>query len=100
MRLLGLDPGLRHTGWGVIEAAGNHLTHVADGVVHSDGKQSLAERLVTLFRQLGEILDRYQPDEAAVQETFLTKNAPSTLKLGLARAVVLPLPADPAFPLA
>jgi len=100
MRLLGLDPGLRHTGWGVIEAAGNHLTHVADGVVHSDGKQSLAERLVTLFRQLGEILDRYRPDEAAVEETFVNKNASSTLKLGVARGVVLLVPAERGIPVA
>ncbi len=100
MRLLGLDPGLRHTGWGVIEAAGNRLVHVADGVVHSDGKQSLAERLVALFRQLGEILDRYQPDEAAVEETFVNKNPSSTLKLGVARGVVLLAPAERGIPVA
>src|SRR5258708_5824463 len=100
MRLLGLDPGLRHTGWGVIEAAGNRLVHVADGVVHSDGKQSLAERLVALFRQLNEILDRYQPDEAAVEETFVNKNPSSTLKLGVARGVVLLAPAERGIPVA
>jgi crossover junction endodeoxyribonuclease RuvC len=100
MRLLGLDPGLRHTGWGVIEVSGNRLVHVADGVVHSDGKQSLAERLVALFRQLGEILDRYRPHEAAVEETFVNKNASSTLKLGLARGVVLLAPAERGIPVA
>ncbi len=100
MRLLGLDPGLRHTGWGVIEVAGNRLTHVADGVVHSDGKQSLAERLVALFRQLNEILDRYRPDEAAVEETFVNKNPASTLKLGVARGVVLLAPAERGIPVA
>jgi len=100
MRLLGLDPGLRHTGWGVIEAAGNRLIHVADGVVHSDGKQSLAERLVALFRQLNEILDRYRPDAAAVEETFVNKNASSTLKLGVARGVVLLAPAERGIPVA
>src|SRR6266849_9843017 len=100
MRLLGLDPGLRHTGWGVIEVAGNRLTHVADGVVHSDGKQSLAERLVALFRQLNEILDRYRPDEAAVEETFVNKNPSSTLKLGVARGVVLLAPAERGIPVA
>jgi crossover junction endodeoxyribonuclease RuvC len=100
MRLLGLDPGLRHTGWGVIEVVGNRLTHVADGVVHSDGKQSLAERLVALFRQLNEILDRYQPDEAAVEETFVNKNPSSTLKLGVARGVVLLAPAERGIPVA
>jgi crossover junction endodeoxyribonuclease RuvC len=100
MRLLGLDPGLRHTGWGVIEVTGNRLTHVADGVVHSDGKQSLAERLVALYRQLNEILERYRPDEAAVEETFVNKNASSTLKLGLARGVVLLAPAERGIPVA
>jgi crossover junction endodeoxyribonuclease RuvC len=100
MRLLGLDPGLRHTGWGVIEAAGNRLSHVADGVVHSDGTQSLAERLVALFRQLNAILDRYQPDEAAVEETFVNKNPSSTLKLGVARGVVLLAPAERGIPVA
>jgi crossover junction endodeoxyribonuclease RuvC len=100
MRLLGLDPGLRHTGWGVIEVAGNRLTHVADGVVHSDGKQSLAERLVTLYHQLNEILELYRPDEAAVEETFVNKNASSTLKLGVARGVVLLAPAERGIPVA
>ena len=100
MRLLGLDPGLRHTGWGVIEAAGNRLSHVADGVVHSDGRQKLAERLVALFRQLNEILDRYAPDEAAVEETFVNKNPSSTLKLGVARGVVLLAPAARGIPVA
>jgi len=94
MRLLGLDPGLRHTGWGVIEAAGNRLTHIANGVVHSDGKQALAVRLVALYRQLGVILDLYRPDEAAVEETFVNKNPSSTLKLGVARGVVLLAPAE------
>ncbi|HZS82306.1 MAG TPA: crossover junction endodeoxyribonuclease RuvC [Stellaceae bacterium] len=100
MRLLGLDPGLRHTGWGVIEAAGNRLSHVADGVVHSDGKEPLAERLVALFRQLGEIIDRYRPDEAAIEETFVNKNPSSTLKLGVARGVVLLAPAERGIPCA
>jgi crossover junction endodeoxyribonuclease RuvC len=100
MRLLGLDPGLRHTGWGVIDASGNRLSHVADGVVHSDSKDSLPERLVSLFRQLGEILDRYRPDEAAIEETFVNKNPASTLKLGVARGVVLLAPAERGIPCA
>ena len=94
MLILGLDPGLRHTGWGIITAAGNRLSHVADGAVHSDGKAPLAERLVALYRQLGEILDRFRPDEAAVEETFVNKNPASTLKLGVARGVVLLAPAE------
>ena len=66
MRLIGLDPGLRHTGWGVIETSGNRLRHVADGVVHSRDGRPLAERLVDLFRQLNDILAGYAPAAAAV----------------------------------
>jgi crossover junction endodeoxyribonuclease RuvC len=93
MRLLGLDPGLRHTGWGVIEARGNRLSHVADGAVHSDGDKPLAERLAQLHDGLMQVIERYRPGEAAVEETFVNKNPTSTLKLGLARGVVLLVPA-------
>src|SRR5204863_96888 len=92
MRVLGLDPGLRHTGWGVIDVAGNRLHHVADGVVHAPTDLPLAERLVALFRALTQVLERFRPDEAAVEESFVNKNAASTLKLGVARGVVLPPP--------
>ncbi|MBV9826768.1 MAG: crossover junction endodeoxyribonuclease RuvC [Alphaproteobacteria bacterium] len=98
MRVLGLDPGLRHTGWGVIDIAGNRLSHVADGVVHAPVDLSLAERLVRLFRQLGDVLERFHPDEAAVEETFVNKNPSSTLKLGVARGVVLLAPAERGLP--
>src|SRR5712692_10621459 len=100
MRVLGLDPGLRHTGWGVIDVDGNRLTHVADGVASAPADLPLGERLVVLFRQLGEILERYRPDEAAVEETFVNKNAASTLKLGVARGVVLLAPAERGIPVA
>jgi crossover junction endodeoxyribonuclease RuvC len=100
MRVLGLDPGLRHTGWGVIEVAGNRLSHVADGVVHAPTTLPLAERLVALFRQLTEVLERFHPDEAAVEESFVNKNAASTLKLGVARGVVLLAPAERGIPVA
>src|SRR6185312_6736625 len=93
-RLLGLDPGLRHTGWGVVDVAGNRLSHVAAGVVHSRDGEKLATRLVDLFRQLNGVLDRFAPDEAAVEETFVNKNPASTLKLGVARGVVLLAPAE------
>ena len=93
MRLLGLDPGLRNTGWGVIDAEGNRLKHVAQGVVKTNGDESLAVRLGALYRLLGEVLDQYQPDAAAVEETFVNKNPGSTLKLGMARGVVLLVPA-------
>jgi crossover junction endodeoxyribonuclease RuvC len=100
MRVLGLDPGLRHTGWGVIDVAANRLTHVADGVVHAPVDGPLAERLVSLFRQLGIVLGRFLPDEAAVEETFVNKNASSTLRLGVARGVVLLAPAERGVPVA
>ena len=100
MRVLGLDPGLRHTGWGVIDVAGNRLSHVADGVVHAPTNLPLAERLVALFRQLTAVLERFHPDEAAVEESFVNKNAASTLKLGVARGVVLLVPAERGIPVA
>ena len=98
MRVLGLDPGLRHTGWGVIDVAGNRLRHVADGVVHAPLGLPLAERLLALFRQLGLVIERFRPDEAAVEESFVNKNAASTLKLGVARGVVLLAPAERGVP--
>src|SRR6185312_15591659 len=97
-RLLGLDPGLRHTGWGVVDVAGNRLSYVAAGVVHSRDGEELATRLVDLFRQLNGVLDRFAPDEAAVEETFVNKNPASTLKLGVARGVVLLAPAQRGIP--
>ncbi len=98
LRLLGLDPGLRHTGWGVIDVAGNRLSYVADGVAHSRQGDALADRLVTLFRQIGAVIERFQPDEAAVEESFVNKNPASTLKLGVARGVVLLAPAERGLP--
>jgi crossover junction endodeoxyribonuclease RuvC len=98
MRVLGLDPGLRHTGWGVIDVAGNRLRHVADGVVHAPVDLALSERLVALFRQLGAVIERFAPDEAAVEESFVNKNAASTLKLGVARGIVLLAPAERGMP--
>jgi len=100
MRVLGLDPGLRHTGWGVIDVAGNRLGHVADGVVSAPVTLSLGERLVALFRQISEVVERFRPDEAAVEETFVNKNPASTLKLGVARGVVLLAPAERGVPVA
>ena len=100
MRLLGLDPGLRHTGWGVIESQGSRLRHVANGAIHSDGGLPLAQRLVQLHDGLTEVIRLYGPDEAAVEETFVNKNPTSTLKLGLARGVVLVVPALAGLPVA
>lgn len=100
MRVLGLDPGLRHTGWGVIDADGNRLSYVADGVAHPATDQPLAQRLVVLFRQIGAVVERFRPDEAAVEETFVNRNPASTLKLGVARGVALLAPAERGLPVA
>ena len=93
MRLLGLDPGLQHTGWGVIEADGSRLSFVACGAVNSTSSRPLAERLVEIHDGLRAVIDQWEPVEAAVEETFVNKNPTSTLKLGLARGVVLLTPA-------
>ena len=98
MRLLGLDPGLRHTGWGVIEVDGVHLRYLADGAVDSDGRLDLARRLVQLHDGLAAVLAAWRPDEAAVEETFVNKNPTSTLKLGVARGVALLVPALAGLP--
>lgn len=91
-RLLGLDPGLQCTGWGVIEVEGNSLRHLAHGVVASDKSKSLDQRLVDIYDGLCNVLETWQPQEAAVEETFVNKNPVSTLKLGQARGVVLLVP--------
>ncbi len=92
-RLLGLDPGLRHTGWGVIDVDGSRLRYVADGALHPDPDRALAERLVELHDGIAKVIAEYRPQAAAVEETFVNKNAGSTLKLGLARGVALLVPA-------
>jgi len=93
MRLIGFDPGLRRTGWGVIEADGNRLVYVADGIVRVPEAGPLAGRLNALFAALNDVLDRFAPAAAAVEESFVNKNPASTLKLGVARGVVLLAPA-------
>ena len=97
MRVLGIDPGLRNLGWGVIEVTGARLSHVANGICHSapggdDG--DLALRLLSLFDQLSAVLRLYQPDAAAVEQTFVNKDAVATLKLGQARGIALLVPAQ------
>ena len=98
MRLLGLDPGLRHTGWGVIDVAGNQLRHVANGVVDSDSALPMAERLVQIADGLARVIADHEPDEAAVEETFVNRNPTSTLKLGHARGVAILAPAKAGLP--
>jgi crossover junction endodeoxyribonuclease RuvC len=98
MRLLGLDPGLGATGWGVIEFDRGRLTHVGDGVVVTDTARPLAERLVQLAEGLEAVLTTYAPAEAAVEETFVNRNAVSTLRLGQARGIALLVPARAGVP--
>ena len=100
VRLLGLDPGLRRSGWGVIEIDGSRLVHIASGAVTSDSKAPLAERLSQLFTALTAIVETHRPDEAAVEETFVNKNPASTLKLGQARGAVMLAPAQLGIPVA
>ncbi len=98
MRLIGLDPGLRLTGWGVIDVEGNRLRHVAHGVIKVASDQTLAERLNDLFEGVAAVIAAQQPLEAAVEETFVNVNPGSTLKLGQARGVVMLAPARCGLP--
>ncbi|WP_395020502.1 crossover junction endodeoxyribonuclease RuvC [Dongia sp.] len=93
MRIIGLDPGLQHTGWGIIDQDGSRLSFVAAGRISSIASQPLAERLVEIHTGLVAVIDAHQPDTAAVEETFVNKNPTSTLKLGVARGVALLTPA-------
>jgi crossover junction endodeoxyribonuclease RuvC len=93
VRIIGIDPGLRNTGWGVIESEGSRLIYVADGAVHSDAELPLAERLLQIHEQLISVLKEFTPDEAAVEETFVNVDARATLKLGQARGAVMLAPA-------
>ena len=91
--MLGLDPGLRITGWGMIEMIDNRLRYLGDGTIRSDDKLSLAERLGQLHRGVLRVIADWSPDGAGVEQTFVNKNPESTLKLGQARGVVLLAPA-------
>lgn len=91
-RIIGIDPGLRTTGWGVIVSEGTRLTHVAHGVCRSPEKDSLSERLKSLYVQLKEVVAHWEPAEAAVEESFVHRNAQAALKLGHARAIALLVP--------
>jgi crossover junction endodeoxyribonuclease RuvC len=93
IRILGIDPGLRETGWGLIEAAGTRLAFVACGAVSTDARAPLAMRLAQIHRGLADIIAARRPDEAAVEETFVNRDPQSALKLGQARGVALSVPA-------
>jgi crossover junction endodeoxyribonuclease RuvC len=93
IRIIGIDPGLRRTGWGIVETLGNSLRFVASGTVRSDDKAALAERLRQLHDGLSTVLHEHMPHEAAVEATFVNKDATATLKLGQARGVAMLVPA-------
>lgn len=93
MRVLGIDPGLRNLGWGVIDVDGSRLSHVANGTLHSLG-DDMPRRLLSLFRQLGAILEQYAPNTSAVEQTFVNKDGAGTLKLGQARGIAVLAPAQ------
>ena len=100
IRIIGIDPGLRRTGWGVVETQSNSLRFVASGTVTSDAALDLAGRLCQLHDGLTEIIRTHQPDEAAVEQTFVNKDAVATLKLGQARGIALLVPAMAGLPVA
>ncbi|MEP2783781.1 MAG: crossover junction endodeoxyribonuclease RuvC [Pseudoruegeria sp.] len=93
MRVIGIDPGLRNLGWGVIDVDGPRLSHVANGVIHST-PGDLAVRLLQLHVELTDVVARFQPDTSAVEQTFVNKDAVGTLKLGQARGIALLVPAQ------
>nr|WP_210320032.1 crossover junction endodeoxyribonuclease RuvC [Pseudaminobacter soli] len=100
IRIVGIDPGLRRTGWGLVETRGNALRFIASGTVRSDDKASLAERLCQIHDGLRAVLSAYEPDEAAVEATFVNKDATATLKLGQARGIAMLVPAQAGLPVA
>jgi len=92
-RIIGIDPGLRNMGWGVIESDGIRLRYLGSGTIHSNSRDDLAERLLQLYEGLKETLYSFKPDEAAVEQTFVSAGASSTLKLGQARGIAMLTPA-------
>lgn len=100
LRLLGLDPGLGVTGWGMVAVAGSRLSPIACGVIETDPQASVPERLCVLHEALSRLLIRHVPEEAAIEETFVNRNGAATLKLGYARGVALLAPALAGIPVA
>ena len=100
IRILGIDPGLRRTGWGVVEVDGNRLSYVACGSLATDDQATLAMRLVTIHDGLSRVVADFRPDEAAAEATFVNRDAAATLKLGQARGVALLVPAKAGVPVA
>ena len=98
MRVVGIDPGLQNMGWGLIEVQGVRIRHVRNGIVHSGRGFTLAERLLALYDQLRAVVSEEMPDHAAVEQTFVNKDAVGTLKLGQARGIALLVPAQFGIP--
>ncbi len=98
MIILGIDPGLRNMGWGVISVDGPRLRHIANGIIHSD-QGDLAQRLVVLYHGLRAVIAAHAPTAAAVEQTFVNKDAVGTLKLGQARGIALLAPAEAGLPI-
>jgi crossover junction endodeoxyribonuclease RuvC len=94
VRIIGIDPGLRNTGWGIVESAGNKLVFIAAGTIQSDAKAQLALRLCQLHDGLALVVAQHAPQEAAVENTFVNRDAGATLKLGQARGIALLVPAQ------
>ncbi|MCY3983798.1 MAG: crossover junction endodeoxyribonuclease RuvC [Roseovarius sp.] len=93
MRVMGIDPGLRRMGWGLIDVEGNRLRHVANGVCPSEG-ETLSLRLLSLHQQLTQVMNRFMPDTAAVEQVFVNKDAVSSMKLDQARGIAMLVPAQ------
>jgi crossover junction endodeoxyribonuclease RuvC len=98
IRILGIDPGLRRTGWGVVQIEGSRLGYLGCGSVATDERTALASRLLAIHDALMRILDEFRPDEAAVEATFVNKDAKATLKLGQARGIAMVVPARAGVP--
>ncbi|MBV7410249.1 crossover junction endodeoxyribonuclease RuvC [Maritimibacter sp. DP1N21-5] len=98
MRVLGIDPGLVNSGWGIIDVDGSRITHVANGICHGIG-DGLGDRLLALFDQLTAVVTQWCPDQAAVEKTFVNKDGVGTLKLGQARGIAMLVPARAGLPI-
>ncbi|TAH38423.1 MAG: crossover junction endodeoxyribonuclease RuvC [Alphaproteobacteria bacterium] len=98
MRILGIDPGLVHTGWGIVECAGNKLRGIASGTISANPKSQTAERLHHIFEQLSSVIAEYKPATAAVEDSLVAQNSASALKLGMARGIALLAPAQMSIP--
>lgn len=94
VKILGIDPGLRTVGWGVIQIQSNSYHYIEHGIIKPSAKDELAQRLQGIFRGLSSVIEKHQPDEVSIEETFVNKNEASALKLGMARGVAMVVPAN------